>query len=272
MPEYGIIMKNNTMRTLSPRETEIVARLAYEKSTILTTEQFDKLFNFPSLLRNKVVYRLIKKGILKTIKRGIYFYSSLEAGPGGSNINEFVIPSILFPKGNYYVGYSTMYNYYGFTNQIFQTMHILNTSLQREKTIGNMQFKMVKILANRMYGFEKIRIKDTEVIVSDKERTLIDLIYAPQPVGGLRKAFEIFKEQIKGKKIDIDKLISYTLKFPNIATIKRIGFALEQAGLNDKQLMPLLKSIKETSLVTLFPSKSRKGRINKKWVVIENAS
>ena len=265
-------MKNNTMEYLSPRGREVVARLAYEKVSVITQEQFDIYFKFPKRAREKTLFRLSRKGILKNIKKGVYFYSPLESGPAGSNINEFLIPSIFFPKGNYYIGYATMYNYYGFTDQLFQVMYILNTSLQKEKTIGNMRFRMVKIPAKRMYGLEKIRVKNTEVIVSDRERTLIDLIYAPQPVGGLRRAFEIFKEQIESKKIDTGKLIKYALKFQSVAARKRIGFALEKAGLKEKQLEPLLKNAKKTSLVPLYPSKSRKGRINRKWMVIENAS
>ena len=266
------MVKKNTAQYISPREREVIARLAYEKATIITLEQFNKYFRFPPKAAEKILFRLKKKGILTAIKRGVYFYSPLESGPAGSNINEFLIPPVFFSKGNYYIGYSTMYNYYGFTDQIFQTMHVLNTSLQREKAIGNIQFKMIKIPARRIYGLEKIKIKDTKVIVSDKERTLVDLIYFSEPLGGLKKAFEIFKEQIESKKIDTNKLIKYALRFPSVATRKRIGFALEQAGLKERQLEPLLKSIRKTSIVTLYPSKSRKGRINKKWMVIENAS
>lgn len=202
----------------------------------------------------------------------MYFYSPLESGPAGSSINEFLVPSAFFPKGNYYIGYSTMYNYYGFTDQLFQVMYILNTSLQREKTIGNMRFKMIKISEKRMYGLEKIKIKETEVIVSDKERTLLDIFYFPEPVGGPKKAFEILQEQVKDKEINVVKLIKYTVKFPNVSTKKRIGFVLEKLGLKDKMLKSLIVSVKKTSLVPLFPSSSRKGKINKKWMVIENAS
>lgn len=265
-------MKNNTTQYISPREREVIARLAYEKAAIITQEQFNKYFRFPRRVREKILFRLKKKGILTAIKRGVYFYSPLESGPAGSRINEFLIPSIFFPKGNYYIGYSTMYNYYGFTDQIFQTMYILNTSLQREKIIGTMRFKMIKIPSRRMYGLGKIRIKDTEVTISDKERTLIDMFYFSGPIGGLKKAFEILQEQVKMRQIDITKLIKYAVKFPNVSTKKRIGFALEQAGLKDKTLQPLLKKVRKTSLVTLYPSKSRKGKINRTWMVIENAS
>ncbi len=266
------MMKNNTMQYMNPREREVVARLTYEKTTIITRDQFGKYFDFPGRAKEKTLFRLKKKGILTAIKRGVYFFSPLESGPAGSSINEFLVPPVLFPKGNYYIGYATMYNYYGFTDQIFQTMFILNTSLQRDKTIGSMQFKMIKISLRKMYGLEKIRIKDVEVIVSDRERTLVDMFYFPGPVGGLKRAFEILEEKVKFKKIDVTKLIKYAVKFPNISVRKRIGFVLEKAGINDKKLISLLKSVRKTSLVVLYPSKSRKGRINRKWMLIENVA
>jgi predicted transcriptional regulator of viral defense system len=266
------MMNNNTAQYISPREREVIARLSYEKTAIITQEQFNKYFRFPRKVKEKIVFRLKKKGILIALKRGVYFYSPLESGPAGSSINEFLVPPVFFPKGNYYIGYSTMYNYYGFTDQLFQTMYILNTSLQREKTIGNMRFKMIKISAKRMYGFEKIKIRDTEVIVSDKERTLVDMFYFPEPIGGLKRVFEILNEQVKDRRVAVVRLIKYTVKFSNVSTRKRIGFALEKTGLSDKTLEPLFKSVRKTSLVTLYPSKSRKGKINRKWMVIENAS
>jgi len=266
------MIKNNAKQYLSPRETEVIARLAYEKVSLVTQEQFDRYFRLPRRAREKILFRLNRQGILKKIKKGVYLYSPLESGPAGSNINEFLIPQVFFPKGNYYVGYATMYNYYGFTDQLFQVMYILNTSLQREKAVGSMRFKMVRISPRRMYGLEKIRVKDAEVVVSDRERTLVDLIYFPEPVGGLKKAFEILKEQVGDNKADKVKLIKYALKFPDSSTIKRIGYVLEKAGLSDKTLMPLLKAVKKTSLINLYPSKSRKGKINRKWMVIENAS
>jgi len=259
-------MKNYTIeKYLGPKETEVIARLSYEKVSLITKEQFDKWFGFNQALRKQVIFRLKKKRILTAIKRGVYFYSPLESGPAGSNINEFLIPPVFFPKDNYYIGYATMYNYYGFSDQLFQVMYILNTSLQREKAIGNMRFKMIKISPKRMYGLEKIRINNTDVIVSDKERTLIDLTYFSEPVGGLKKAFEILKEQIKSRKIDTKRLVKYTLKFPDVATAKRIGLVLGKAGLSDRELVSLLKVAKKTSLINLYPSKSRKGK--KKIVV-----
>ena len=223
------------------------------------------------MLTRQIIYQLKKKGVLKPIIKGIYYYSPLEAGPAGSRINEFLIPPALFPRSNYYVGYSTMYNYYGFTEQLFQTFYILNTSLQRKRVMGGVSFKFLKIPERRMYGLKKVRIKDAEVIVSDKERTLVDLVYYPDPVGGLKQAIGIFKTQSMSGHIDKKKLINYATIFPGIATRKRIGFVLEQSGLSKKLIAPLAKSIQgSNTLVTLFGSKLRQGSINNKWKIIRD--
>jgi predicted transcriptional regulator of viral defense system len=251
-----------------PKEMAVISRLSYEKVTIITKKQFDKLFG-QSILTRQIIYQLKKKGILKPIIKGIYYYSPLEAGPAGSRVNEFLIPPALFPKGNYYVGYSTMYNYYGLTEQIFQTFYILNTSLQRKREIFGISFKLLKVPANRMYGLEKVKIRESQIIVSDRERTLVDLVYFPDPVGGLKKALEIFKEASLLNKTDLKKLIKYASIFPSVSTRKRIGFILEKAEVSKLMLAPLLKSIKNrNTLVTLYGSESRKGEINNTWKVI----
>ncbi len=254
---------------LGPKETEIISRLSYEKITVITKEQFDRLFG-KSVLTRQIIYQFKKKGILTPITKGVYYYSPLESGPAGRSINEYLIPPLLFPKGNYYVGYSTMFNYYGFTEQIFQTLYVLNSTVQKERFISGTTFKLLKISPRRLYGTEKITIRNGQVIVSDRERTLVDLIYFPDAVGGLKPAFEILKNQMA--KINLKKFIQYTTRFPNISTRKRIGYALENAGVSQSELRPLLRSISKTSLITLYGSKSRKGSIDNKWnVIIEHA-
>lgn len=266
-------MKNKSATYyLNPQEIEVISRLTYEKTSIITLNQFDRFFSFPSTVRNKILWKLKKKGILISIKKGVYFFSPLESGPAGRNINEWLIPAALFPKKNYYVGYSTMYNYYGFIDQIFQQMFIINTSVYAERKIGNHHFNLIKVSSDRIYGTKTIKINNAEVIVSDKERTLVDLIYYPMPVGGLTSAFAILNDQVKSESIDLKKLIRYASSFPIISARKRIGFNLDKSGVKESELKPLIKTIANTSLATLYDTSSRKGKIDKKWGIIENAA
>jgi len=264
-------MKNiKTTAYFNPYEIKVIARLSYEKAAIVTRSQLNQWLHFSPKIMSKTIFRLISKKVLRKINRETYFYSPIESGPYGVNINEFLIPPVLFPKGNYYLGYSMMYNYYGFLDQIPQTMHILNTTVQRQKYIGNMLYKLLRVPSSRIYGVEEINIKGQKVIVSDKERTLVDMIYFPDPVGGLKNAFDILKKQLG--TIDVKKLVKYAAGFPNTSTRKRIGYVLESAGVSEKTLHPLRKSINRYSLATLYYSENRKGSINKQWGLIVNAA
>ena len=260
----------NTSRVLGPIETNIVARLTYEKKTIVTAEDIDRLFNLSPEDRKQVVFRLKKKKILSPIKRGVYAFSPLEAGPEGTGVDELLVPPLFFPTKKYYVGYSTMFNYFGFTEQLFQTVYVLNTSMRMEKVICGLSYKFIRISENRMYGLETIKVKDVDVNISSRERTLIDILYFNKPVGGITGAIEIFTEIVKNKKCDIKKLIEYAACFPNITTRKRVGLILEGIGVSDAILRLLIKSVAKTAVSSF--DESRKGTLNKKWRVIVNDS
>src|SRR5680860_1644273 len=184
----------NTYNILGPIETNIVARWTYEKKDIVTSKEMDQMFNLSPEDRKQIVFRLKKKKILTPIKPGVYVFSPLEAGPEGTGVDELLIPPLFFPKKNYYIGYSTMYNYYGFTEQLFQTVYVLNTTKRTEKIICGLSYKFVKILENRMYGIEKIKVKDEEVNISSKERTLIDLslIHISEPTRRTPISYAVF--------------------------------------------------------------------------------
>lgn len=259
-------MNKNTISALTQTEAEIVARLSYEGKEIITAKELDAYLPDDFRYRRKLVYSLKKKGLLIPIKRGVYIVVPLDAVLTGRRVSEFLIPPVFFPKGDYYIGYSTMFNYYNFTDQQFQTVYVLNTRISRARTIAGISFKFIKIAPGRMYGLKKISIKDKEIVVSSKERTLVDLIYYNKPVGGINEAAAILERLVKDKKCDTKKLIDFTVRFPVVKTRKCIGLALEGAGVSKTLLEPLAKSVKKTSLISF--SNNRRGKINEKWRAI----
>ncbi len=263
-------MDKNTMSSLSKTEVEIVARLTYEKKDIVTAKELDVYLPSDFSYRNQLVYSLKKKRILIPIKSGVYIFVPLEVVPTGRRVSEFFIPSVFFPKNDYYLGYSTMFNYYNFTDQQFQTVYVLNPRISRERTIAGLSFKFIKITPEKMYGQETISIKGKDIVVSSKERTLVDLIDYNKPVGGIEAAADILKSFVQEKKCDVKRLIDYAARFPKIKTRKRIGLVLDGAGVGDTLLKPLAKSVKRTSLISF--TNNRKGTINEKWRAIVNDS
>ena len=260
----------NTISGFGPKEAEFVARLSYEKKTIVTAEEIDRLLPAGFKYRNQFVYTLKQKRVLTPIKGGVYIFTPLDSIASGTRVNEFLIPAVFLPRGNYYLGYSTMFNYYGFTEQIFQTVYVINTSLCKEKTVCGITYKFVKVAGKRMYGTEKINIQGVTVTVSSKERTLVDLIYFNKPVGGVVPAVQILKNMVKRKQCDIKRLVDMASRFPNVTTRKRIGVTLEGLGVDRAVLKPLIKSVVKTAISSL--NGSRKGDLSTTWRVIVSDS
>ncbi len=262
-------MNKNTIQGLGQKEAELVARLSYDKKKIVRAEELYRLL--PGVkYRKQFVYNLKQKGILSPIKKGVYIFTPLDSIPSGRRVNEMLIPPFFFPRKNYYIGYSTMFNYYGFIEQLFQVVYVINTSLCRERDITGITYKFVKVSEDRLYGLECIKIEDADVMISSRERTLVDLIYFNKPVGGSIPATQIFKRIAGKKECNMNKLIEYAAKFPNVTTRKRIGLILESMGVKKPILRPLIKSVEKTAVSSL--NSSRRGVINKTWRIISSDS
>ncbi|MFC1546384.1 type IV toxin-antitoxin system AbiEi family antitoxin [bacterium] len=168
----------------------------------------------------------------------------------------------------YYIGYFTMYNYWGFTDQIPQTIYVLNLTKNDKKKIGNIKYEALRIDKKKYFGIKKIKIESEEICISDKERTLVDFIY--NPIGSIDNVEQVLKDNLG--KIDIEKFIKYLKRFPIVSVRKRAGYFLEKIGCKKKYLDDLKNIIgNKLTYVVLDPmKKSRKGKINKEWQIIVN--
>ena len=63
----------NTYKILGPIETNIVARLTYEKKVIVTAEDMDQLFNLSRMIENKLILGSKEKNNLTNKTRPMFF-------------------------------------------------------------------------------------------------------------------------------------------------------------------------------------------------------
>jgi len=260
-------MKKNRYSELSKDAVYLLSRSEFEKQRVVTTDYAVKVLgNYrkaTSLLDN-----LAKRNRLIQLKRGKYLVVPLKAPNQSWMPHEFVVASLWMGEIPYYVGYSSMYNYWGFTEQIPQKVTILNAETNRMRKIGKISFRAMKISSKKMFGIKKIKIDEEYVSISDKERSLVDFI--SKPIGSWGNVQEVINEQ--SKKIDVKKFVRYLNKFPVIAVRKRAGFMLERAGVSSEALCRLKSSIGRDNSYSPFNPfiKSRKGAVNQDWKVILN--
>ena len=259
-------MKNG-YKSLSKDELYLISRAEFEKQKLITTQFVQKLFPDKNKASRVLVF-LTQKGRLIRIEKGKYILVPIKAPNQQWMPNEFVITDLWMGEAPYYVGYFTMYNYWGFTEQIPRTIFVLNTVKSCKKEIGGIHYEAVKISPKKYYGIEKIKVEDREVCISDKERTLVD--FACNPLGSIRNFEMALKDSLNS--IDIGKFVRYLIKFPVVSVRKRAGFLLKKLGCRDKALEPLRKSIGEKRVLALLDpcSQSRNGKIDKEWKIIVN--
>lgn len=254
-------------KSLSRDELYLISRAEYEKKKLITTQYVQGIFNDNKKAAN-LLNRLAQKGRFIQIEKGKYILVPIKAPNQLWTPNEFMLAKLWMDKTPYYIGYFTMYNYWGFTEQIPQTIFVLNTKKSCVKIIGNIMYKAVKIDKSKYYGIQEIKIDDEIVFISDKERTLVDFIYNPiGPFENIKKVLGI-----TWKQIDMDKFVKYLILFPAVSVRKRAGYILETLNCPDSYLKKIQKTTGNKGTYSLLnPSgQSRKGKLNKDWRIIVN--
>lgn len=260
-------MNINRYPSLSKDELYLISRAEYERQKLITSEFANCLFASPKRTAD-ILSTLTRKGRLVQLQRGKYLIVPIKAPNQQWAPNEFVVAALWMGDTPYYIGYFTMYNYWGFTEQIPQTVFVLNLKKNIKKTIGSLRYEASRIDEKKYFGIQKINIEDVDVCISDKERTLVDFMY--NPMGSFASMGTVLKDNID--EIDLEKFVNYLIRFPVVSVRKRVGLFLEEIGCKNALLEKIKKNIggKDTYVVLDPSNKSRKGKINKEWKIIVN--
>ena len=160
--------------------------------------------------------------------------------------------------------------YHELTDQILSTVYVYSPQAKGKTRsvykykIEGYDFFLIQTEPDNLWGIERRAVGETKVRITDLERTLIDGLIRPQYCGGFREvlsAFEIAKDRMK-----IEKLLDYGKKSPH-AVQKRLGWILEQLSMPSSSAL----EISQTNYYDkLDPAAPRRGKYNKKWMLVEN--
>jgi predicted transcriptional regulator of viral defense system len=254
-------------QSLRKEELYLISRAEYEKRKLITTDFSKKLFPQPKIAA-AVLDSLYRKGRLIRLQRGKYLLVPIKAPNQQWMPNEYVVASLWMGETPYYIGYFTMYHYWGFSDQIPQTVYILNTRQNAETRIGYIGYRAIKIGSSRIYGIQNLEIEGEIVRISDKERTLVDFIH--KPFGSFETISTILIKVVP--LVDFEKLVGYITMFPILSLRRRAGYLLETLGFGGLSLNRLKMNLGPSSTYVVLDPKilSRKGKIDKSWGIIVN--
>lgn len=242
------------------RRTDLLNLLA-KKGNIFTFNDALEMSNLSTKSLQKVLYRLQQKGAIERIEKGKYLIIPLGAEKGKYTLHEFVIGSLLVEP--YSIAYWSALNYYSLTEQIPTTIFIQTNTKKfniNPKVFG-IQYKIIKIKKEKMFGIRKEWIEETKINITDKEKTIIDCLDLPQYAGGI---IEVAKA-LKNNKFNRKKLENYTQRIGNSGVLRRLGYLFEL--LNIKIKLPKLNI---RNYLLLDPTMPKKGPKSAKWRLIIN--
>lgn len=175
---------------------------------------------------------MVDKGVLCRISQGIYHIIPVHADPKTYTPDGYQVTKYIMQDMEYYIGYASAMKIHGLKRQPEARVYVLTTKQMKPAIMsyGDITCQFIQHKASRFFGFSSICINPLEeAMVSDLERTMVDIATKPQYCGGIA---EVGKAIVQSQdRIDSKKLFYYFAKNKNTSAIKRFLFLTDLLGL-----------------------------------------
>ncbi len=275
-------MPETMMSYSNSQGIRLLEKAVNEFGPVFTLEQVSSLPDHqqlkPQQIR-KLISKLAQSGWIEILKRGTYAVkSTLYSG----DIPPFAIAkALVHPMA---ISHWSALAHHGFSTQnptMIQAstpVKVVTPEMRKGKAYRprgratwrafDLEFEFIYVKEERFWGFQKLWVNSwSQVDITDRERTVLDLIVRPELFGGIRAASEIMEGTLP--KIEISQLVTYAMRYGVGTVIKRLGWLLEKMGVDINQLLPL-QNYPVTGIVLLDPNQPHSEKMDPSWQIIEN--
>jgi len=168
------------------------------------------------------VTRLVKQKKIFRLKANYYSLRKID--------NKFQLQKLYT---NTYIGLNSALEFYGTTTQRFNTLDLITIKKLKIQNIENTEIDFHKVKSALFFGYKKIRINNTEIFISNTEKTIIDCIYFSSKVY-LTEINEFIR--LNKKVINSEIILDYLNKINSSTLNKRAGYLLELNNIKLKGL------------------------------------
>ncbi len=244
------------------RNIDVLRSLA-SKGSSFTVNDAAKVTNLDRESLKKMLFRMEKRGWIERIEKGKYLIIPLDAEKGRYTLHEFVIGSLLVNP--YCIGYWSALNYYGLTEQIPTTVFIQTTSRKKKQktAIFGVKYIITRLKKEKFFGIRKEWIEDSQINITNIEKTIVDCLDKPEYCGGIIEA----AKALKNGEYDKDRLSKYSNLMGNSGVKRRLGYLSETFSLDIK-----VPKIDTRNYLHLDPTMPHRGPKSSKWRLVVNLS
>ncbi len=240
---------------IGKKERTFLALLLKANLPAITAKNTSEILEITQARALQILSLLAKKGWLSRVKQGIYTPVPLQSENPNVMVDEpWVLAKALFEPC--YIGGWSAGEYWGFTEQIFNSIMVFSTKKihEHEMHLKGANFTVKTIKKERMFGLKNIWQGRHKVLISDPTKTIIDAFNDPAVVGGIRMSIDLLSLYLKSEHKNLQLLLDYGLQMKNTAVFKRLGFCFEKNNHYESDYLEKMRAQIKSGYSQLDPS------------------
>lgn len=214
-----------------PEGRQQLAQLVASAGDVIKVDDAVRALGLSRTKAAKTLARWTGQGWLRRIRRGVYVPVALDSLSSEHVLDDLwvLVPSLYAPA---YVGGRTAAEYWDLTEQLFNDIVVMTAQAVRQKTEKRhgVTFTVKHVHERKIFGVKAVWRGRTKVMVSDLQRTVVDLLDDPAIGGGIQHVADCLGEYFKRKDRNDQLLLNYSERLGNGAVFKRLGLLAEQRG------------------------------------------
>jgi predicted transcriptional regulator of viral defense system len=254
------------MSGISAENRKALQRLHARFQAPFTTREGAEALDVALPRARRLLRYLADRGWLTRVARGMYATVPLAARePANWPVDSWVVATRRF-EPCYLAGWSAL-AHHGLTEQIFRAVVVVTslTVRHRELNSQNIPFVLRHRDRSKFFGLDLVWRDGNRVQVSDRERTLVDVLDEPALAGGAAQVAEALVAYFEDEQRSEDRLIEYGDRLGNGTVFKRLGYLLESLQVGDERLVRACKLRRSSGFTLLDPSVPSNGERNARW-------
>ncbi len=259
---------------LSQKEAFLVAKWESQQKVTVRASNVQEELGCTRNYAHFLLHSLERNHWVERVTRGLYQFIPLSYGYPDRipPTDPFIIVSSLVTP--HYCSYYTSNSHYGFTTQMPFTLFIATPKKKPEIEWVGGTFKFVTLSKHKFFGYKQERVFDTEVLMAEPEKSIVDSFDKPKYTGGIEQLARITWRALPN--LDKEKLIDYAQRMNSHSLVQRMGFIIDflsVEGLVEPFPLHLRKQLIQRVGKTPIYLDSRKekiGQFSKEWLIINN--
>jgi predicted transcriptional regulator of viral defense system len=261
-------------KRLGQLEQQLFAFVQLRKLRTLRTGDLSGPLQITTKQERELLSRLSRAGMIAQVRRGLYLVPERLPLGGRWSPDEGLALNTLFDaqNGRYQVSGPNAFNRYGFDEQVPTRIYVYNNREWGDRRVGSVVLTLIKVADRRLGDVEIVETAEgSKTVYSSRARALLDAVYDWSRFNTLPRAYEWIRKELKAKRVTSAELVTVTLKYGDIGTIRRMGALLEREGVASPLLKKLEKVLPKTSsLIPWIPTKPKRGTVSRRWGVVIN--